>query len=84
MHISGWKEVVRRRLDGELMRLPVEGDWPELGADASEAARRGALGRLEERHQELLAAVKGLHDARLEDTLLSEATERAAAACRAT
>lgn len=74
MHISGWKEVVRRRLDGELMRLPGEGDWPEVGPDTSEAAWLGTLGKLEERHQELLTAVKKLHDARLADTLLSEAT----------
>ncbi|MEJ7711993.1 MAG: DinB family protein [Pyrinomonadaceae bacterium] len=72
-HVSGWKKVVQKRLEGEPMRLPSEGDWPEV-SDTSEAAWRDALAILEDRHRELVAVVRESDDSRSEDILFSEAT----------
>lgn len=72
-HVSGWKEVVRQRLLGEAVRMPAEGDWPAVN-DLSEAAWSSTLQELEERHRDLIAAVRELPDAKLSDVLFSEAT----------
>jgi uncharacterized damage-inducible protein DinB len=70
-HLSGWKRVVHRRLEGELVRLPKEGDWPRV-TDTSEQGWQDTLSRLKSRHDALLAAVRGMDDARLEDVLITE------------
>ncbi len=71
LHVSGWKRVVHRRLQGEPARLPKEGDWPHI-ADTSERAWQETLTKLKARHDALLNAVRGLDDARLEDVLITE------------
>lgn len=73
LHVSGWKRVVHRRLEGQAVRLPKEGDWPEVN-DASEQSWQATLARLRARHDALLAAVRGLDEARLEDVLLVESS----------
>jgi uncharacterized damage-inducible protein DinB len=72
-HLSGWKRVVHRRLEGQLVRLPKEGDWPQV-ADTSEQSWQETLERLKRRHDALLIAVRGLDDARLEDVLVTESS----------
>lgn len=74
LHVAGWKQVVRQRLAGEQIRLPVAGDWPKAVTDTSEAAWQAAIQMLTAQHAELLAAVNGLTDARLEDVLISESS----------
>lgn len=59
LHISGWHDVVRRRLEGESVEEPDEGDWPDVG-DASDAAWQATRERLAEKHSSLLAVVGGL------------------------
>jgi uncharacterized damage-inducible protein DinB len=73
LHVSGWKRVVHRRLEGQAVRLPEEGDWPEV-TDASEQSWQATLARLRARHEALLVAVRGLDEARLDDVLLAEST----------
>ncbi|HEV2801056.1 MAG TPA: DinB family protein [Pyrinomonadaceae bacterium] len=71
LHVGGWKRAVRQRLEGQAVRLPEEGDWPEV-QDTSEAAWRETLQQLRLRHEELLRAVRRLDDSRLEDVLITE------------
>lgn len=73
MHLSGWKRVVHRRLEGEQVRLPKEGDWPEV-TDASEQSWQKTLATLKARHDALMIAIGGLSDARLEDVLITESS----------
>ncbi|HEY0082394.1 MAG TPA: DinB family protein [Pyrinomonadaceae bacterium] len=73
LHLSGWKRVVHRRLEGEQVRLPKEGDWPTV-TDASEEGWQRTLASLKARHDALLNAVRGLNDARLADVLITESS----------
>lgn len=73
LHVSGWKRTVQQRLEWQAVRLPEEGDWPQV-ADASERAWQETLVKLRARHDALLNAVRGLADARLEDVLITEAS----------
>ena len=72
-HLSGWKKTVHQRLEGQAVRLPEEGDWPPV-ADASEQSWQQTLAQLKARHDALLAAVRGLDEARLEDVLITESS----------
>jgi len=48
LHIATWEEVVRRRLQGEVVtHLPSEQDWPPV-QDISEAAWRKVLDDLKQ------------------------------------
>lgn len=66
LHVAGWEDVARRRLEGEPAPEPDEGDWPEV-AEASEAAWREAVDRLAERGAALRAALERLDPARLDE-----------------
>jgi uncharacterized damage-inducible protein DinB len=72
-HVSGWKRTVHQRLEGQPVRLPEEGDWP-LVEDTSEQSWQETLSKLKTRHEALLAAVRGLEEARLEDVLITESS----------
>jgi uncharacterized damage-inducible protein DinB len=73
LHLSGWKRTVHQRLEGQPVRLPEEGDWPQM-ADTSEQSWQETLSRLKARHDALMAAVRGVDDARLEDVLITESS----------
>jgi uncharacterized damage-inducible protein DinB len=73
LHVSGWKRTVQQRLEGQTVRLPEEGDWPSV-ADTSEESWRETVAELRARHDALLAAVRGLDEARLEDVLITESS----------
>ncbi|MDQ3133509.1 MAG: DinB family protein [Acidobacteriota bacterium] len=72
-HVSGWKRTVHQRLEGQPVRLPDEGDWPPV-TDPSVRGWQETLVKLKARHDALLAAVRGLDDARLEVVLLTESS----------
>jgi uncharacterized damage-inducible protein DinB len=72
-HVSGWKMNVHQRLEGQLVRLPDEGDWPPV-VDPSERSWQQTLAKLKARHDALLISVRGLDEARLEDVLLTESS----------
>ena len=59
LHLAAWEETLRRRLEGEPVREPEEGDWP-LSGDAGEDAWRELLARLDERHRRVREAVAAL------------------------
>jgi uncharacterized damage-inducible protein DinB len=73
LHVSGWKRVVHRRLEGEAVRLPEEGDWPQV-RDAGEQSWQQTLAKLKTQHEALLTAVRRLDEARLDDVLLTESS----------
>ena len=64
LHVTAWKNEVRRRLSGAPAGDPEEGDWPEVPAPTAEAWKT-ALERLEAAHRALIAAIAGLPEAKL-------------------
>jgi uncharacterized damage-inducible protein DinB len=64
LHITAWKNEVRRRLSGAPAGEPEEGDWPEVPAPTAEAWE-AAMARLEDAHRALVAAVRELPEAKL-------------------
>ena len=64
LHVTAWKNEVRRRIGGAPAAEPLEGDWP-VPAPASADAWRAALDALEAAHRALVAAVAGLPEEQL-------------------
>lgn len=64
LHMTAWKNEVRRRLGGAPAREPEEGDWPDVPAPTAEAWK-AALDRLEQAHADLTAAVGKLPESKL-------------------
>jgi len=64
LHIAAWDGAVLRRLGGVAVELSDAENFPRV-ADAGEAAWRSALAQVRRVHEELVAAVAGLSDARL-------------------
>jgi len=66
LHISGWEDVIRRRLGGEACTLGDADNFPDV-KDKSEAAWNKTVEALKLTNQELLKAMNGLPDSRLAD-----------------
>jgi uncharacterized damage-inducible protein DinB len=66
LHVAVWKRTVRRRLEGERITVPEEGDFPHI-MDTSEDAWQDALRILENAHKELKDSVICMPDSRLEE-----------------
>lgn len=71
LHCAAWMDAVRERVTRDYVRLPANGDWQTV-EDASEAAWRAALEKLEQKYLALLEAVKGLSDTQLNEKLGAE------------
>ena len=69
LHLAAWKGAVRRRLEGFPVKLPEEGDFPPV-EDTSAEAWAAALSLLERRHAELIEAVKGVPESRLDEPVV--------------
>lgn len=74
LHMTGWKNEVRRRLSGAPAGEPEAGDWPAAG-EPSEASWRAAVAQLDKSHQDLVAAVRALPESRLHEPT-NDARER--------
>jgi uncharacterized damage-inducible protein DinB len=59
LHVTAWKQEVRRRLSGAPAGEPQEGDWPAVG-DPTPERWRAALERLESVHRDLLTGIRAL------------------------
>ncbi|HEX2092573.1 MAG TPA: DinB family protein [Longimicrobiaceae bacterium] len=68
-HLAAWHGVVRRRLEGEAVHEPEEGDFPD-GEDGSEQGWQALLEKLEARNRELLDTVARVDGARLDEPVL--------------
>lgn len=66
LHIAAWRNTATLRLGGQPLKDPPEGDWPPVGGSADEAAWKQVHDLLERRYAELLAAVRGLDESRLD------------------
>ena len=66
LHISAWRGEVVRRINGGQAGDPVEGDWPVV-PEATEANWEAALERLQRSHEDVIAAVRSMPRAQLEE-----------------
>ncbi|RSK35239.1 DinB family protein [Hymenobacter metallilatus] len=67
LHLTTWLQVGRQRLLTHSLIGPSEAEnWPDVPAEATEAAWQQALLRLRQAHEQLLAAVASLTDADLD------------------
>jgi uncharacterized damage-inducible protein DinB len=66
LHMRAWTNEVARRVREGNPGEPVEGDWPPVGAP-SEIAWRATVASLEEAHENVAAAVRGLRDGQLDE-----------------
>jgi uncharacterized damage-inducible protein DinB len=64
LHITAWKNEVRRRVNGGAAGEPEEGDWPMVGEPSPERWSE-ALTLLEGAHQRLVADIQTLRESRL-------------------
>ena len=64
LHMTAWKNEVRRRLGGAPAGEPEGGDWPDVPAPTAEAWK-AALDRLEQAHADLTAAIAKLPESKL-------------------
>lgn len=65
-HVTAWENVIRRRLEGEAVEEPDEGDFPPVESN-DEAAWAQALARLDGEHARLIEVVSGLPDSALSE-----------------
>jgi len=66
LHVAAWKRVVARRIKGEAVKDPPEGDWPPLPAPGADSWQK-SLRHLDTSHRQLLEATRSLNDQRLEE-----------------
>jgi uncharacterized damage-inducible protein DinB len=64
LHMTAWKNEVRRRLGGAPAALPAEGDWPAPGESDAQSWRE-ATKALDHAHRALVAAIGGLPENKL-------------------
>jgi uncharacterized damage-inducible protein DinB len=67
-HITGWENVFRRRIAGEAIGEPDEGDFPAIH-EVSDQSWANVLKRLEEEHEKFLTTIGGLSDDVLESRM---------------
>ena len=63
-HMTAWKDIVRRRLEGDKFDITPEMDWPQPGEGA--AAWEGARASLDRAHARLLEVIARFDPARLD------------------
>jgi uncharacterized damage-inducible protein DinB len=64
LHMTAWKNEVRKRLSGRPASEPEDGDWPPVGA-TTPVRWADALSRLDEAHRTLVESVRALPEHRL-------------------
>jgi uncharacterized damage-inducible protein DinB len=64
LHVTAWKNEVKKRLSGAPATEPEEGDWPAVGKP-TEARWEEARGKLKLAHEQLLSAVRKLPEDQL-------------------
>jgi uncharacterized damage-inducible protein DinB len=68
LHVAGWQGVVARRIMGEPIAEPEDGDWPSVN-DSSDSAWRNALETLRATHVRLGEAIDSLDESRLDQRI---------------
>jgi len=67
-HVSAWHSIVQHRLQGEMVDVTAERDWPPVW-EVSEPAWKRALESLVESRARLRQAAAGLRDDQLDETI---------------
>jgi len=73
LHIAAWENACKRRLEGDAAQLSDEEDWPAV-TDVSEEAWTKAKQHLQSNHAELLKAIAGVDESKLDQPIMSHAT----------
>ena len=73
-HISFWKEIVVRRLDGDPVRDANDHDWPAL--DPKDATLAALRRRIDAAHKALIARTTALTDGELDRRIAGTSTTR--------
>jgi len=68
-HLAGWEDVVSRRLTGEVLTEPPEGDFPAAPADAGEDAWAALQAKAHAGHARLVQQIGELTEAGLKARL---------------
>ena len=68
LHMTAWRAVVVRRIEGEMVELSHEADWPRRQGETEEDWRQ-ILDELDRSQERLLDAVGSMTDARLGDAV---------------
>jgi uncharacterized damage-inducible protein DinB len=66
LHIAAWDDAVRRRTGGPAVTLTDQQNFPPV-KDTSDAAWRQAIDSVKQTHNELIKAVAGFPDSRLQE-----------------
>jgi uncharacterized damage-inducible protein DinB len=66
LHVTAWNKAVLRRMQGEVVELTHQQDWPQV-LRFSDSQWQTDLGALAESHAALCAAVRGFSAAHLKD-----------------
>jgi uncharacterized damage-inducible protein DinB len=64
LHVTGWENVIRRRLGGETCSPSDADNFPDV-KDTSDAAWKKAVDSLKQTHEQLLKTVLAIPDSRL-------------------
>jgi uncharacterized damage-inducible protein DinB len=64
LHMTGWRDEVARRANGQPAGEPPAGDWPDAG-EPTAARWQAALAALDASHEDLVAVVRDMSDERL-------------------
>jgi uncharacterized damage-inducible protein DinB len=64
-HITAWAEIVKRRVNGEVVDPTPDQDWPPVADDGGDGWAR-AIERLSASHRDLAALARTLDDGRLD------------------
>lgn len=72
-HIRAWEGACLRRLNGDPAQLSDEEDWPAV-TDTSDAAWSQAKRELIATHEELLKAIAGFDETRLDEPIIPESS----------
>lgn len=71
LHIAAWEEVFLRRLEGQPLVEPEEGDFPPVG-ESGDAAWQQTLQWLDDVHERLLARIAKLTVDRLDEIVVGK------------
>ena len=69
LHIAAWERAVGRRFKGDRAQLSPAEDWPAVN-DTDEASWTRAKELLRQAHEELLKAVSGMDDSKLDQPII--------------
>jgi uncharacterized damage-inducible protein DinB len=71
LHIAAWEEVFLRRLEGQPVVEPEEGDFPPVN-ESGEVAWQRTLQWLDDVHEKLLARISALTEDRLNEIVVGK------------